>query len=321
MKRSLLASAATIALVAGASAAFGSDLSGRAPGGLKDGSIGVPVPAPVPHEETYKYYVGIGGGTALYSSGTITASGLGGAGLETVPFGDNYHGVISVVAGRYITPSLRLELGLDFRTSQSVLSGDQVYTTRLYGPGATQNVTNATGTVTLYSGPSQNYNNYNVVQSEDAKAKTHTFMLNLVQDFNRGGRLNPYLGVGVGMAVHMIDRSFRANGVCYEGRNDVLVLYGVDHPTTCWNDEGLPPTVTSSGRTEGIGVGLAASLMAGVSYSLSERTHLDVGYRLMWQGGKVSVAFTNGDGLGTTTLKLGDRLDHEIRTGLRFDIW
>lgn len=304
------------------------DMSGRGNGGgsYKDyGNGATPVPAPIPYENHYKWYVSGGIGWTGYSSGSVSAS----PGLISKDF-DELTGaaVVSGAIGRYLTPSIRLELGMDLRTKQKVVNGTSNYQTRAYAPGREQTVTHTdipTGTVVqLYTGPSQNYNIYNVQHSEEAHAQTHTFMLNGYYEFNRGGKFRPYVGAGVGVAMHMLTRQFTEIAVCdgtngSRGGNDVFEVYGVTMPTTCWNDETLPARYNSKDGASGTGWGIAAALMAGGTYDLSERTHLDLGYRAIWQGGKAIVSAPSVSGL--TTVEIGARLDHEIRTGIRFDIW
>jgi opacity protein-like surface antigen len=293
------------------------DMSGRGPGSAKDyGQAGVPVPAPVPYEEHYKWYVSGGLGYTARSSGKFSAS----ANINITPIEDlSGSGVFSFAVGRYITPSIRLELGLDLRTQQKIASGPPAtYQTRRYAAGRDITVTDAGG-LTLYQGPSQNYNDYNVEHGEEAHITNHNFMVNAYYEFNREGKFRPYVGAGVGLVMHMLNRDVVETATCFQGRNDVQVLYGVGHPTTCWADANLPTTFTDSSSKDTVAWGLAASLMAGMTYDLTKRTHLDIGYRYIWQGGNAIASLPSVGGF--TTLDVGSRQDHEIKTALRYDLW
>lgn len=330
-KLALTSTVAALALTAGA--ALAGDLSGGTPGGLRDGrGMGVPVPAPVPYEETYKYYVGGSVGWAISSTAQINAATTGGESFEAGS-GNNFFGPASggIFVGRYITPSLRVELGMDVRLPVKVASGSSAYTARLYEAGPTKTVTEQRiitlngvqqlETVTVYTGESKNFNEYNVSHTEKASLMSNTFMFNLVHDFNREGRFNPYLGAGVGFVTHLLHRDATENAKCSKGGNNIDELYGLLNPGTCYDTALVPLKYVTSGSKTAMGVGLAASVQAGVAYKLSERVHWDTGYRLMWMGGKVASTVETSNGIGTTTVSVGNRVDHEIRTGIRFDIW
>jgi opacity protein-like surface antigen len=258
-----------------------------------------------------------------------------------------------VLFGRYLTPSLRVDLSMDFRSTSKVVKDSKAsYTTRLYEQGRDITVTRivgfqADGTPierTVYNGPSQNYNIYNVDHSEVTTSQAHTFMLNASYDLTRIGNLKPYVGAGVGLAVHMLNRRTLDQGICANGPagqsnphsrggwNDILDTYGVDQSGSCWdsaanttNPGKLPVSFKNEGTSTRSGVGLAAALMAGATYSVSPRTHIDMNYRMIWMGGKVvtsaPLAPTDVYSKALTTVEVGNRFDHEIRTGLRFDLW
>jgi opacity protein-like surface antigen len=220
--------------------------------------------------------------------------------------------VFSVTAGRYITPSIRMELGLDVRTAQKPLRGaSQSYEGRV--TGRYNYVDPTTGLATVGTGT----NTYDVSRNEDSKISNHTFMINALYDFNRGGKFTPYVGAGVGLALHMLNRATSEVADCAYGTGPDDPIPG---PGACRNLINGPSLNFASAKTDSAtGLGLAAALMAGVSYNLSERTHLDVGYRMMWQGGKVAISAPSLNGV--SVLNVGSRLDHEIRTGMRFDLW
>lgn len=81
----------------------------------------------------------------------------------------------------------------------------------------------------------------NELEGTGVEAPAHAVFANLYYDFNRGGRFEPYLGVGVG----------------YLDQEDY---------------DDTPPSVDVDG-------GLAYQALAGVAIGLTERLDLDVGYR------------------------------------------
>jgi opacity protein-like surface antigen len=318
------AAAASLALLSGA--AFAGDLSNSGPGGLKDGRGGaVPVPMPVAYEETYKYYLGGGLGWTFNSNGSmsITADHLRpGQAANWIDGYNQLQGphVISLVAGRYITPSLRAELGIDYRSPQRPAKPSNTYYYDGQVKGTMKVTDNRVGSATLGQlVDSTQTNNYSVQRTEDVSTQNQTFMLNAYYDLNREGRFKPYIGVGIGLSRRDVTRgTVETVTGCSSGSNSV------DATATGCQTAALPsyleaPGAIRSSYEERTGWGLAGSLMAGASYKLTERTSWDLGYRMMYHGGNVSVV--NASLGGFSSLNIGARLDHEIRTGLRFDVW
>ncbi len=125
--------------------------------------------------------------------------------------------------------------------------------------------------------------------------KSHLLLANLYYDFNRDGRFNPYLGVGLG---------------------------GVHHKTS-------PYTVaTTCGCTETIASGsswdVAGALTAGLQMKLTRRASLDFGYRFLYMGRVKtgSVESDAGGPVGTIARDIvsEDLRAHEFRFGLRYNI-
>ena len=99
------------------------DMMNGAAGGIKDyGSAGIAVPAPVPYEETFKWYVRGDIGTAFKNSGKFETGGLT-APQITQPGDWSEQSIVSFGFGRYLTPSVRGEITLDYRTPKSIASG------------------------------------------------------------------------------------------------------------------------------------------------------------------------------------------------------
>ncbi len=118
--------------------------------------------------------------------------------------------------------------------------------------------------------------------------QTYTLMLNVYKDLGNYNRFVPYIGAGIGLAVH-----------------DVEEVYFTGNPALTNRIEGDRD------------VSFAWSLMAGVGYQISDRAILDVGYRYIDMGsaqsGRVDTAgFTN------PAVKIDDIAAHEVKLGVRY---
>jgi opacity protein-like surface antigen len=323
LKTSLKFATAAASLCLLASGTLAGDLSNSGPGGLKDGrGGGVPVPVPVPYEETFKYYIGGGFGWTFNSSGSMSIRADHQMPGQPATWIDGYSQlqgphVVSIVAGRYVTPSLRA----DYRAPQRPARSSDTINYNGQVKGAMQVLDNRVGSATLGTLVNSTQTNvYGVTRSEDVSTQNHTFMLNAYYDLNRDGRFKPYIGAGIGLARRDVTRTTNetVNG-CSAGSNTVdATVNSCQFPFTTGTPLELPGAIRNS-YEERTGWGLAGSLMAGASYKLSERTSWDLGYRIMYQGGQVAVVSQSLGGF--SSLNIGARLDHEVRTGLRFDIW
>jgi opacity protein-like surface antigen len=118
--------------------------------------------------------------------------------------------------------------------------------------------------------------------------QTYTLMLNVYHDFGNFNRFVPYVGAGIGMAVHDVDE------VYFTG-NEFL-----------------------TNRIEGNrDVSFAWSVMAGVGYQISDRAILDVGYRYIDMGSVTSGRVDNA-GFVNPAVQIDDIAAHEIKVGLRY---
>ncbi len=311
---------AAVLLVLSAPALAG-DLGNGAAGGIKDyGAGGVPVPAPAPYEENYKWYVRGDIGTAFKSSGRFGIEGLP---VEVTQPGDwHEQSILSFGFGKYITPSVRTELTLDYRTPRNIASGSK----SLADISKTARV--ADTTAGIFPAINKQTNIYSGVQNEDVNYQNSTFLMSAFYDFNHEGRFKPYIGGGVGLARHELTRAGTITYTCYDGFQTsasagYVVPQVVSTGCTTVPGTGTPVTgglnqqyITTTHKTA-TGWGVAAQLSTGLTYDLSPRTHWDTGYRMMWQSGRLGV--TSSDGV--STIRVQDRTDHEVRTGVRFDVW
>jgi opacity protein-like surface antigen len=131
------------------------------------------------------------------------------------------------------------------------------------------------------------------VVTERLKVSRVIGLVNAYWDLMPRGRFTPYVGAGVGLVYNDIERT---------------------HITT----EDAVQTRSGSGNKTN--VGLAAALMAGASFSWDPTWAIDVNYRALYlEGGSVAATLTGPAEPSTATL--GEVWEHQIRVGLRFNIW
>ena len=135
--------------------------------------------------------------------------------------------------------------------------------------------------------------------------RSSIFMANGYYDMSGFHRFKPYIGAGVGFSVNELKRSHRTDfSEC-----DPVAQPDCSAPT---------PLGSYDARTDkSYTFSLAASLTAGVTYRISERTALDFNYRYLYVGGTdVSTAI----GPHQSVMDIDDQHEHYIRAGLRWDI-
>lgn len=120
--------------------------------------------------------------------------------------------------------------------------------------------------------------------------KSHTLMVNLYKDLGKYGRVTPYLGAGVGVAMHKVDETYFTGNYYLPNR-----IEGNENFSFAW------------------------SLMAGVGYQLTDRATLDVGYRYIDMGDAESGRVDDA-GFVNPKVDIDDLAAHEIKVGLRFSL-
>ena len=92
------------------------------------------------------------------------------------------------------------------------------------------------------------------------------------------------------------------------------------HETDEENGAPLPPF---TGQSEKHAFVPAAAVMAGLAWSLSPDTVFDFNYRFTWMGSaEINTTISNGvDPPYTSRLKTGDSFDHQLRAGIRWNVW
>ena len=304
----------TLATVASLAApAMAADMKGEY-GARTIGSYpAVPVPAPIPIPDTFQWYIRGDAGYSLKSSGNLSVEGtpklnLAGPGDHDGPFTGSF------AFGRYITPSLRAEFGIDVRNQQTIgRPGSYNFTTKTAGP-----VDPVTGAAT------SDTNTYLADRQDTTTLASHTVMANMYYDVKTGSAFIPYIGAGLGVNVAQIKRRFTETANCTKAVNDTDPTLYVDPITglpTGACGLNAPATLGPAGGAKGYtAYGPAMALMVGTAVQLHPGVSLDAGYRLMWQGSTPSIAM--GSVMGDISkISAGARTDHELRMGLRWDIW
>ena len=262
----------------------------------------VPVPSPIPGQSYGKdWYVRGDFGYNLATNVDVTATG----GVTARNSDDlNGFGFGSVGFGRYLTPSIRADVTFDFRPKKTVTTGPQTYYKTWTGAG--NNGINPTiETVT-----------YTVSHSDDSSTRDHTAFLNLYYDFQRGGRITPYVGAGIGLDAKSYKRNTANSVVCSQNSHDTVTNIDTAFPGFC--PSSPYPIAGYSDSKYATELSFAAALMVGASYQVMEGVQFDAGYRLLWEGASVSASAQAFD--GSTTIKISDRIDHELHTGIRIDL-
>ena len=135
----------------------------------------------------------------------------------------------------------------------------------------------------------------NGVVADTLKVNRVIGLVNAYWDLLPRGLFTPYIGAGIGLTYNDIERS---------------------HLTT----ENL--VTVKSGSSQKQNVALAAALMAGASVSFSHAWAIDMNYRALYlDGGSTTTTLTGTDPTNISKATIGDVWEHQVRVGLRFNIW
>ncbi len=277
-------------------------------GSVKDRG-GVPVPAPVPVVETFKWYLraDVGGGLVDGADPTHSQNlyGLDRDPLEGGTFGalsnwfrgdfDTF-ATIGVGVGAYFTPQLRGDLTVDVRSKGDAhVASDYTYTrSPALNGGATE----------LVEGDTR----------EQTEVRSTVALANLYWDLaERGTRLVPYVGVGVGFAMRNIDRT-------HETVENIVNVADPANPLVVGNR-------TFWGQGTGRQLAPAASATAGLAYTLDHGMVIDLSYRYTYIGAvdfDTRINFSqavNGVTSVDSKMTIGDTHEHALRAGVRWNVW
>ncbi|MGQ0673912.1 MAG: outer membrane beta-barrel protein [Hyphomicrobium sp.] len=283
--------------------------------GITNYNRSVPVPAPIPVPvNAAQWYLRGDLAYAAASTGSVDALGYP---VDTFDYGsgDGTHSY-GFGIGYYLSRSFRLEVAGDWSSER---------TTSRHSEGVTQSVDvvgpdhpTVVGTTSVdtlhYSG------------EYDHKSTLHSsaLLINLYYDLETGSRFKPYIGGGLGLSVHRLRVTGDSTLNCQSLDRDYTPDPGVLNPPqdqvgmNCGNNPASGPIGSSDGNTNTI-YGLAATAMAGVAIEISPGINWDTGYRFIYRGGTPSINFHTPT--SEATIDIGERTDHEIRTGIRFDIF
>jgi len=146
-------------------------------------------------------------------------------------------------------------------------------------------------------------------ESRSLSASATVLMLNGYLDLGNYSGFTPYVGGGIGAAYVRWD-DYNQTDTCH---------MSVATATTCLNGTVstiYSPTTFSSNKEWKP----AASLMAGVSYDISQNLKLDVGYKYTYISGGNATDNVNM-WPGFASVKYDAFNIHQVRIGLRYEIW
>lgn len=118
-------------------------------------------------------------------------------------------------------------------------------------------------------------------------------LINGYWDLWQRGHFTPYLGAGIGFVYNDIQRSYLATE--------------------------SPSNSTVTGSSTDNHFGLAAALMAGVTFASDHRFAWDLSYRALYtDGGSITTTLSNSS---VSTVDIGSHWEHQFRIGVRANIW
>lgn len=260
-------------------------------GGVKDmgGGVPIPVPAPAPvptYDADSDWYVGLAIGGNLSTSATIQDSdpNMPVRGSGDLPMSETF----GLTFGRYITPSLRWEVAVDYTPNFNLIDGGTKYIT--FGEAGTANAAQQ----------------YGVFRDDTVKLSRTTALFNLLYDIPTGTRFTPYLGGGVGISWRRLQRNYSESATCNDPTN---------FPTITCGGSTTISSATHSGSDSKNQINVAAAVQAGVSTELTDQIVWDNGWQMLWESGSISI---DGDSIsGSNKLTYKDSVLQQFRSGIR----
>ncbi len=259
-------------------------------GGIKDmgGGVPIPVPAPAPvptYDADSDWYVGLELGGNLLTDATIRDSD------PNMPVKDSSDIAMSptfgLMFGRYITPSLRWEIAVDYTPNTNLIDGERKY--RTFGAPGTAIETQE----------------YGVFRNDTVKLSRTTALFNLLYDIPTGTRFTPYVGGGFGFSWRRLQRNYTETASC----NDTFDFPGISCNT------GSPTSVSRSGSSSKNQINVAAAVQAGIATNITDQIIWDNGWQMLWESGGISI---DGDSIsGDNRFTFKDSVLQQFRSGLR----
>jgi opacity protein-like surface antigen len=267
--------------------------------GLKEMAVPAPIPVPaaVPLREGFSYYLrgdlnwSPGSDRTYTERGAIYGeldSATGPFSSTAIPFTSSRDDVFggTIGFGAYFTRHLRGDLTLDFNQHNKYLFNG-TYTYPMIAP----------------VGNSINGRVVDTIRLSNAVALVNGYF-----DILPRGLFTPYVGAGIGFVYNQMDRNYQNTENQVNGAGAVV---------------GGP--FVRGGTSRDNNVGLAAALMAGASISFHHSWALDIGYRALYMDGistTVTIpSFFAGQPAQQSTAALGDVWEHQVRVGLRWNLW
>jgi opacity protein-like surface antigen len=296
-----------LAIAAGVAPASAADW-----GGIKDTGGGVPVPVPAPEPvPTYDWdsdwYIGGTIGAIISQNATINDSDIGNLGgvtpgvfgRDSGDIGDSP--IFGLSFGRYITPSLRAEIAIDYTPDAQISSGGAIDY-------------QASNSAYKYAGGVQSIdtNNYAISRTDTVKLARTTGLINLLYDIPTGTRFTPYIGGGVGFSWRSLRRTYSEDATCISASNSIAGTY--NPPGSCSGNASLPSGNVSGSNTKQQ-IDLAAAVQAGIAYDLTDSITWDNGWQMLWEGG--AIASTEPSAAGENTITYKDAVLQQFRSGIR----
>jgi len=252
------------------------------------GGVPIPVPAPAPvptYDADSDWYIGLSLGGNLLTDATIKDSD------PNMPVKNGNDIAMSptfgLMFGRYITPSLRWEITVDYTPNTNLIDGTMKY--RTFGEPGTAIETQQ----------------YGVFRNDTVKLSRTTALFNLLYDIPTGTRFTPYLGGGFGLTWRRLERSYAENASC----SDTFDFPGI----SC--NPGSPTNASTSGSASKNQINFAAAVQAGVATDLTDSIVWDNGWQMLWESGGISIDGNSISGNNRLTFK--DSVLQQFRSGIR----
>jgi len=274
-----------------------------------------PVNFGAPPEVKSPWYMRVEGGYVVNSSGDIRSESPAGLTLRSYADDTDSSGIFTVGAGYRVSPGFRLEGTLDYRPLTKSKAGIEMSGSKsFWQDGPQQTVTLSTGQQATV--PSYDVSHFDVRRDHVVSSGRQSLMLFGYWDITRGSRVTPYVGAGIGANL-LLTKSTSADAFKCAGSSNLYT-----HPETGQSVRTDLPVCKAQDFSEksnrtGSAIGLAAAAAAGVGIQITPSVTLDLGYRLMWQAGETTLRWDNKDIFPSYAVTFSDRLDHEIRTGIR----
>jgi opacity protein-like surface antigen len=285
-------------------------------GGVKDmgGGVPVPVPAPAPvptYDADSDWYVGLAIGANLSQDATIKDSDINMPVKDSSDIGASP--IFGLSFGRYITPSLRAEIAIDYNRGSTIADPRGSYSDSLTGASSFS----YTDPVTSLSVPTFDTSNYTVLRTDTVRLSRTTGLFNLLYDIDTGTRFKPYIGGGVGFTWRQMKRNYRETATCTQSTNSSAGLQdGLNYPAGyCVDTTAVPKTYTTSGSTTKDQFDFAAAVQAGIGYEINDWITWDNGWQMLWESNAIATSAPSVSGENRITYS--DSVIQQFRSGIR----